>query len=37
MTECPACGADSELCYRCSECGRDLAGDTETTDGGGRR
>jgi DNA-directed RNA polymerase subunit RPC12/RpoP len=23
--ECPCCGADSEVCYRCSECGHDLA------------
>jgi len=24
MTLCPACGADSERIYRCSECGTDL-------------
>lgn len=25
MTQrCPACGADSEKCYRCTECGKDL-------------
>lgn len=23
--ECEACGAESEKCYRCTECGRDLA------------
>jgi len=39
--ECPACGAASERCYRCSECGHDLAGvDQATGDraalGGGR-
>jgi DNA-directed RNA polymerase subunit RPC12/RpoP len=22
--ECPACGAASDRCYRCSECGHDL-------------
>lgn len=27
---CPNCGADSEKCYRCTECGRDLAGETTT-------
>jgi hypothetical protein len=26
--ECPACGEDSEKCYRCTECGRDLVRDT---------
>jgi len=24
VTVCPSCGADSELSYRCSECGKDL-------------
>ncbi|UIP01718.1 hypothetical protein Hbl1158_17090 (plasmid) [Halobaculum sp. CBA1158] len=27
---CPACGAISEDCYRCSQCGRDLAGEQAT-------
>ena len=30
---CPSCAAASYLCYRCSICGRDLAGDGGT---GGR-
>lgn len=25
LFECPACEALSDKCYRCSECGRDLA------------
>lgn len=25
---CPACGELSDICYRCSECGKDLAGET---------
>jgi len=28
--ECPACGAASEVCYRCSECGHDLASTDST-------
>jgi len=33
---CPSCGAISEDCYRCSECGHDLAGSTPSVgrDGG---
>lgn len=27
---CTACGGESDVCYRCTECGRDLAGDTTT-------
>jgi len=27
---CGSCDAPSYLCYRCSRCGRDLAGDTTT-------
>jgi hypothetical protein len=42
MTVCPACGADSDRIYRCSECGTDLVdvqGDEDppslaVTDGG---
>ena len=25
-TTCPSCGAESDKCYRCSECGKDLVG-----------
>jgi len=28
--KCRACGEESECGYRCDNCGRDLAGDTET-------
>jgi predicted RNA-binding Zn-ribbon protein involved in translation (DUF1610 family) len=28
--ECPACGHESSVIYRCEECGRDLAKKTET-------
>lgn len=36
-TLCPSCGHNSETCYRCSECGKDLTNvdttkDTTTTD-----
>lgn len=40
--QCPACDGDSEKCYRCTECGRDLAdvnrgiGTGSTGTGGGR-
>lgn len=27
---CPTCGEESDECYRCTECGRDLAGETST-------
>jgi|GEM_PF-5759219 len=27
---CPSCRTASLLCYRCSACGRDLAGETTT-------
>jgi uncharacterized membrane protein YvbJ len=30
MTECPCCGHESETCYRCDECGKDLTGETST-------
>lgn len=33
-TTCPSCGEESEKCYRCTECGRDLA-DTGRSAGGG--
>jgi Arc/MetJ-type ribon-helix-helix transcriptional regulator len=32
-TTCPACGAESERCYRCSECGRDLVDVDDDDDG----
>jgi len=32
MTRCPACGADSERIYRCSECGTDLVDVDEDDD-----
>lgn len=28
--ECPCCGEESSVIYRCSECGRDLAAETGT-------
>lgn len=28
--ECPACGLDSSVMYRCQHCGRDLAGEGST-------
>jgi len=30
-TECPSCGNISDKCYRCDECGKDLAGDSNQT------
>jgi len=27
---CPACGAESDVCYRCDACGHDLAGEGST-------
>lgn len=32
-TTCPACGADSEITYRCEECGKDLVEDDDRTGG----
>jgi hypothetical protein len=33
MTQCPTCGAESEDCWRCSECGRDLVDVDDDDDG----
>lgn len=32
--ECPVCGADSDLVYRCTECGADLVDRDRQTTGG---
>lgn len=34
MTTCPACGHDSDRCWRCSECGHDLVGVDDDDDDG---